>query len=476
VSGQTPAPAAWQRTKIICTLGPANEADLVLAGMIRAGMDVARINTAHGTPEGHAKRIAQVRRIAAEVGRPVAILVDLPGPKLRLGPLPGGSLTLKAGEQITLSVEPAGHAIPVAYARLNEEVRPGEQIFLSDGEVALTVQRVEGVRIVCRVENGGAIRSNSGMNLPTSELSVTLPTEEDTRNLKFAIEQKAEWVGVSFVQSLEDLQRVRALLPQKQAPLLMAKIERRQAVINLKELLGGADGVMVARGDLGVEIDLAEVPLTQKRIVHSANAKARPAVIATQMLDSMVASPRPTRAEVTDVANAILDGADAVMLSDETAIGSYPVGAVEVLHRVIRIVEGEYPYGGAFTRFASGQMASRSEESISFVASRLSFELGAKAILLPTADLRSAARIAQYRPKAPIIAITDSEFLCGQLSLLWGVVPHLGNPEKIDECVAHAQEWLTARGWAKAGDPIVLLKTSRPAQGFSDTLQVVHLA
>jgi len=294
------------------------------------------------------------------------------------------------------------------------------------------------------------------------------------RCVRDAIQHKVEWIGASFVQTLEDLISIRSFLPATNVPQLMAKIEKQQAVDNLKDLISGADGLMVARGDLGVEIDIAEVPVVQKRIVRSANANARAVVIATQMLESMVFRPRPSRAEVTDVANAILDGGDAVMLSNETAIGQFPVEAVNMLRRVIHVVEREYPYGTSATRFGR-HVAARSEESISSIACQLSLELNAKAIVVPVETLQEAARITQYRPKTPVLAITDNPFLQMQLALVWGVVPLLGAPQVISACVDQAREWLDSWSQIKPGDSIVVIRTTRPDQGFADTLQVVQL-
>src|SRR5690348_3191033 len=339
----------WHRTKIVCTLGPSTDAPGVVERLIAAGMDVARVNTSHGDHAEHAERIQRVRQAAQEAGQPVAVLVDLPGPKFRIGDLPGSGLKLMEKQSVVLIPEGEqgdigsggknGNHLPVRNLELLAALAPGEHIFLADGLIELLVETIAHGSAMCRVLIGGPVRSGSGINLPESVLDALVPTEEDRRHLAFAIGQGAEWVGVSFVQAAADIMRVRALLPLGEPPLLMAKIEKRQALGNLNEIVEASDGVMVARGDLGIETDLAEIPIVQKRIIAAANDRAKPVITATQMLESMVEHEHPTRAEVTDVANAALDGTDAVMLSAETAIGRFPSLAVGMLARVLAATE-----------------------------------------------------------------------------------------------------------------------------------------
>ena len=466
----------WRHTKIICTLGPSTDRPGVLEHLVRSGMDLARINTAHGEATEHARRIAEVRRIADALESPVGILVDLPGPKFRVGRIPGGSRELRAGQEIVLgSGAEGGSHIPMDAPALLKELKAGESVYLADGSIKVLVQSVSSQAITCQVIVGGTIRSGSGVNFPEAHLSVELPTEADLRHISFAMDQRAEWIGVSFVRTAADITRVRAHLKPGQPPLVMAKIEKRQALTHLEAILNASDGVMVARGDLGVETDLAEVPLVQKRIVSLANEQGRPVIVATQMLESMVGHPQPTRAEVTDVANAVLDGTDGVMLSAETAIGEFPQEAVTMLHRTVTATEHAYPYGSLLERLQPG-VSALSDDAMSAVACRLSFDLHAKAIVAPARDLSAALRLARFRPKAPILVLTDSRLLWTQLTAIWGVIPLLSPTiSEVEPCLERAKEWLLTRELAKAGDRMVVLFTSGESRGVSDSLQIIHI-
>lgn len=515
---------AWHRTKIVCTLGPATDASGVVEGLIGAGMDVARINTSHGDHSTHARRIEHVRRVAQKFGQPVAILIDLPGPKFRLGDLPGGCCKLVEGTAVVLAKESdavkASHGeadcrlLSVRNAELLYALRSGERVFLADGSVELEV--TNGItpdgRVNGKVLIGGVVRSGSGINIPESALSELVPTDDDRRHLDFALSQEAEWVGISFVQSAGDLARVRALLPSRSPPLLMAKIEKRRALANLDEIVDAADGVMVARGDLGVETDLAEIPIVQKRIIAAANAQARPVVTATQMLESMVEHEHPTRAEVTDVANAVLDGTDAVMLSAETAIGKFPVAAVRILHRVLTATEAEYaapgcgiqeqgklglhgmratvthppsesrsaerPAGDSTGAAVGASTEISIEGALGFAACQLSARIGARAIIASVRSVAAALEIACFRPRVPLVMLTDSSQLYRSLALVQGIAPlfsgtYLGDQE---QCVAQAGEWLFAQGLAKSGDLLVLLSAPAVNGNKASALQIVRLA
>ncbi|MGH7857359.1 MAG: pyruvate kinase, partial [Candidatus Binatia bacterium] len=349
----------FRHTKIVCTLGPATDAPSVLERLIEAGVDVVRLNAAHGSEREHAERIRRARRIARSLDRALAILLDLPGPKFRLGSLAGGSKELRRGRDVVLTgrLAPEGDAVPVDVPGFTRHVEPGQTISLSDGSVRLTVRRIEGWKVRCRVVVGGTVRSGSGVNLPDTDLSIRIPTADDARWLRFARAHAVDWIGVSFVRGPSDVVAVRRRLGAGNRPLVMAKIEKRQALEALEAIAREADGVMVARGDLGVETPLAEVPVAQKRIIAVANAHGRPVVTATQMLESMVEDPSPTRAEVGDVANAVLDGTDAVMLSAETAIGRHPLAAVRMLAEVIAATERVYRYGAALGHQTSGSLA-----------------------------------------------------------------------------------------------------------------------
>lgn len=467
---------SWRRTKIVCTLGPATDEPGVLEQLVGAGMDVARINASHGDHETHARRIRETRRVAARMGEPVGILLDLPGPKFRVGELADGRRDLKRDAKVVLSLKGGNpDCIPVRHPELLQALRPRESVYLADGTVELVVEEAGLGTVMCRVITGGTIRSGSGINLPESELPSLVPTEEDRRHISFAAAQQVEWVGVSFVQTADDLDRVRSLLSGESRPLLIAKIEKRQALASLEAVVKAADGVMVARGDLGVETNLAEIALVQKRIIAKANALGRPVITATQMLESMVEQKHPTRAEVTDVANAVLDGTDAVMLSAESAIGRYPVTAAQTLHRVLWSTETEFGARMAIERLQASQAGS-ADDAVSFVACQLAARLGARAIIAPVGEMGAAQEIARFRPNLPLVAVTDCERLTRRLSVVWGVSPLFapagaGLGERIDL----ARGWLFERRMAQAGDRAVVLSCADSKAGTPDTLRVIRL-
>jgi len=466
---------AWHRAKIVCTLGPATDAASVVERLIRAGMDVARVNMSHGGHADHARRIAQVRKTAHELKQPVAILTDLPGPKFRLGLLAAGARVLVEGAAVTLTAAPHDPAaLPVRHPELLAALHPGESVYLADGSVELRVTGSGSDRVDCEIVIGGVVRSGSGINVPEADFGALVPTEDDRRHLAFALTQPVEWIGVSFVQSADDLARVRDCFPAGTHALLMAKIEKRRALAALDSIIDAADGVMVARGDLGVETNLAEIPLVQKRIIAAANARGRPVVTATQMLESMIEHEHPTRAEVTDVANAVLDGSDAVMLSGETAVGRHPVAAVEILSRVLRATEAEHAVRIAAERLQAS--AAEAGDAVSFVACQLAARVGARAIIAAVHDLAAAAAIARFRPAAPLLMVTGSEPLFRALTLVRGVAPiypasGIGPQSYVDA----ARKWLFARRLAAEGEGAVLLFASAPGMTKPDTLQLVRL-
>jgi len=410
------------RTKIVATLGPSTDHPGVLEAIIRAGLNVARINAAHGNPEVHAQRIQEVRRLAKSCGLSVAVLLDLPGPKFRLGKLTAAGRDLRRGEMVMLG-RPSNDSkiLPLSHPSLVNDLRPGDPIFLVDGTVKLEVDRVREGVAYARVEFGGKVRSGSGINLPQTKISVRLPTPEDLRWLQFAVRERVDWVGVSFVRNAAEVQMIRRRLGSgPSAPFVMAKIEKREALANLDSVIGAADGVMVARGDLGVETPLELVPLEQKRIIAKAMELGKPVVTATQMLESMVENSSPTRAEVTDVANAILDGTDAVMLSAETAIGAHPLKAVEVLARIAEATETRYRYETIFKRLSPISKVS-AVDAICLSASWLSFDLNASAIVVESTDYHLPFRLARFRPKAPILVTALGIEALPRFSLAWNV-------------------------------------------------------
>jgi pyruvate kinase len=437
-------------------------------------MGLARINLSHGDDADHARRIAGVREIAGRIGVPVAVLADLPGPKFRIGAVDEGGRRLDDGTQVTLATAPGiDGALPVRNPELLAALRDGEQLYLADGAIELRVLQAAPDRAICEVVIGGVVRSGSGINVPDSDLPALVPTAEDRRHLAFALAQGVEWVGVSFVQSPEDIARVRACLPQHDPPLLIAKIEKRRALVALEAIVAAADGVMVARGDLGVETDLAEIALVQKRIVAAANAAGRPVITATQMLESMVLHEHPTRAEVTDVANAVLDGTDAVMLSAETAVGRFPVGAVRMLRRVIAATEAEYAAGMSLERLRSAAVAPA--DAVSFAACQLASRLDARAIVAPLHDAAAVLAIARLRPGAPLVVVAGAGRLLRQLALVRGVAPLECSDADPDARLVRARDWLFASGLARHGDPAVLVFGSHPGHGTADSLRTVRL-
>lgn len=466
-------PLSWHRTKIVCTLGPATDGPDVLARMIGAGMDVARVNMSHGSDADHGRRIDVVRRVAAQVGHPVAVLADLPGPKFRLGEIASGARKLEEGDVVELTPHPGGtEALPVRNPELLRALRAGEIVFFADGAIELRVKSRVGDKIRCEVLIGGTVSSGSGINVPESELGALVPTEDDRRHLAFALAQGVEWVGVSFVQSAADIASVRECFGTTGQARLMAKIEKRRALADLDAIIAAADGVMVARGDLGVETDLAQIPLVQKRIIAAANAQGRPVVTATQMLESMIEHEHPTRAEVTDVANAVLDGTDAVMLSGETAIGRHPVAAVEILDRVLRATEAQH----ARISVELPALAHRTD-ALSLAACQLATRQGASAIVTVGQDFGASAALARFRPEAPLVVLADSARLARELTILRGVAPlHLpGATPDARACLPQVCEWLYARALARPGDRVVLLYASSSAFGEADTVQSVLL-
>ena len=470
------SPRSWQRTKIVCTLGPATDAPGVLEALVRNGMDVARINMSHGSHADHVMRIERVHAVSRALSQPLAILADLPGPKFRIGDLEGGSRKLEDGTIVFLAAEAQGpEYLPVRHRELLQALRGGESVYLADGSIELRVTASSADRVACEVVVGGTVRSGSGINVPDSELPALVPTEADRRHLAFAASHEVDWIGVSFVQSPDDLGRVRAALSGTHRPLLMAKIEKRRALEHLDSIIEAADGVMVARGDLGVETDLAQIPLAQKRIIAAANARARPVVTATQMLESMVEHEHPTRAEVTDVANAVLDGTDAVMLSAESAVGRYPAAAVTILQRVLAATEAEYRKGmSAATHQADGNVPA--EQAVAFAACELAERLDAKAIITRVRDHTIPSAIARFRPSAPIVALSASQTLCHSLMMVSGVSPiHTQGGKREQSDIDRARSWLFDATLARPGDRAIFVSAANAASHVADTLQVIVL-
>jgi pyruvate kinase len=448
------------RTKIICTLGPASEDQATIRAFLQAGMAVARINFSHGNHEVHAQRISLVRQLAEEAGRPVAILADLQGPKLRVGLLPEEGVQLVEGATVTLTDQtsfgrPA--TIPIPHPEAIGHVHPGDRILLDDGLLELQVFDREGRQVQARVLTGGVLHSRKGLSLPHTSLKLPSVTEKDQADAAFALEQQVDYFALSFVRGDEDVRQLRNWLEERSAQTpIIAKIEKPEALQCIEEILAVSDGLMVARGDLGIEAPAEEVPIAQKRIIRACNAAGKPVITATQMLDSMIRNPRPTRAEASDVANAILDGTDAIMLSGETAVGRYAVAAVQTMARIAAVTERSMPYTEWLQRgFLAGSRTVVG--AISQVACEIAAELEAKAIITSTTSGSTARRVARHRPATPIIAPTPSQTTCRRLALVWGVEPLLVEQfTDTDTMIVTVTEAVRGQGLAQDGDLVVI--------------------
>ena len=432
-------------TKIVATVGPASRDPRVLERMVAAGMDVARLNFAHGDPEQHAETVERVRAAAEAVGRDVAILQDVPGPKLRIGPVAGGVIDLETGARLVLTseeIEGDAHRLTVTLPGLAEVMRPRDVAYLADGSIRLRVEDVSDGEVVTTVEVGGSVASRQGLNLPNVSMALPAVSDDDHRLIDAGIDMGVDLVALSFVRAASDLEPVRSHLEERDAPMpVIAKIEKPQAAEAAEEVVQAADGIMVARGDLGIELPIEQVPLVQKRLLAIAGRHARPAITATQMLESMVHSTRPTRAEVADVANAIFDGTDAVMLSQETAVGRDPVGAVRMMAAIAEATERELPYGRMMSE--RGLVAQDDAATIAFGAVGAVYRLGLKALVSPTITGRTVRLLSAHRPNVPILALSPNPKVVRELTLLWGVDAELTEEpheplELIELCASEA--------------------------------------
>ena len=465
------------KTKIVCTIGPACESLPVMERMIRAGMNVARLNFSHGDFAGHKKNINNLRQAAANTGERITIMGDLSGPKMRIGKLAEEPIELKQDETFTLTTEDivgdSGQAA-VTFERLPEAVMPGNTLYLNDGIIQLEVVKVTGRQVQCRVAVGGELRSRKGLNLPGIDLGISAFTEFDRQCLQFAIEQGVDAVSQSFVENGGDISAVREAAEQLGGrPFIIAKIERSQALEHLDEILQMADGIMIARGDLGVEIPIEQIAAVQKHIMHQANLAGKPVITATQMLESMTTNKRPTRAEATDVANAILDGTDCVMLSGESAMGAYPVEAVAMLAKIAAAIESHRPSYRAREALGVGSGASPADLvalSVDNVLQRVS----AAAVLVPTYTGATARNVTRFRLPVWIGAITPQEAICQQLQFSYGVYP-VHEPDYPDNWGTYARCWLQSHG--VRGKVVLLTETAsarRPE--VNSRMEIIDLA
>lgn len=466
-----------KKTKIICTMGPATMEKETIKRLITAGMDIVRLNFSHGNHEVHRLAMETVRQASEETGKPVGILVDVQGPKIRVCAL-AQPLVLVEGDLVRLvagdcSLTTEGR-IPVDYATITEDVPVGNTVFLADGLIQLKVEAVEKDSLVCRVVRGGELTSRKGVTLPGVSVRLPAVTEKDLGDIDFAIKEGADFVALSFVRRPEHIMEVRKRLKAKGShAMIIAKIENEEGFNNRDEILQVADGIMVARGDLGIEVPPQEVPLIQQQLIRGANQAGKPVITATEMLESMIRNPRPTRAEVTDVAHAIQDGTDALMLSAETAVGKNPVAAVEIMAKVAERIESSLDYEEILSKKRIGSFRSVSE-AISHATCQTAMDLNAAAIITATQSGSTARMVSKFRPKAPVLASTPSPGVLRQLTLSWGVTPILvPQTNTIDDMLDVSIDAMVRKGFIREGDLIILtagVRTGIP--GSTNLLQV----
>ncbi len=464
-----------RRTKIVATLGPASSSPEVIRQLINAGMDVARLNFSHGTHDEHARVIATLRSISQELDTPVTILQDLQGPKIRVGQLPGGQMTLTSGAVVALVPEAdlAGReaVIPLDYAHIAESAEPGMRVMLDDGLLEMEVVEVAGRELRCRVVEGGVLKSRKGVNFPNLPLPLPSLTDKDIRDVEFGLTQDIDWISLSFVRTAADVRSLKQLVVAKGASKpVIAKIEKPQAVENLDEILQEVSGVMIARGDLGVEVSPEKVPMLQKQIIEKCNRLGLPVITATQMLESMIHDPRPTRAEASDVANAIIDGTDAVMLSGESAIGAFPVRAVEMMARIANEVEARI----AFKVYPASDPTDA--HALSEAATAIARVVNLRAIVVLTTTGYTARFVAAERSKIPLLALTTDAAAYHSLNLFWGVKPLLvqGIPGTFEGLITQAEAILRARQLVASHDKILVIAGVPAGQPRGSNFMKIH--
>lgn len=450
-----------RRTKIVCTMGP-NENDYELLLKLAKTMDVARFNFSHGNHEEHLGRLEMLRKARKEVGRPIAALLDTKGPEIRTGVLEGGNkITLQEGDEITLTTEEVvgtKQKIYINYEHLHEDVKPGNVILIDDGLIGLEVLSVNGQEIHCKVTNGGELGERKGVNVPNVPIQLPSITEKDIEDIRFGLSEEFDFIAASFVRSADAIRQIRALLDEAGSQMkIIAKIESQEGLDNLDSIIDEADGIMVARGDLGVEVEARRLPHLQKEIIEKCNFHGKLVITATQMLDSMIRNPRPTRAEVTDVANAVNNGTDAVMLSGETANGKYPVEAAETMASIVEYSEQFLDYKQFKTRLVERTVYESIGNAVCAASVTTAHELHAKAIVAPTLTGITASMIAKYRPRTNIFALSPSQVTTRQMMLYWGVTPVWARrAETTDELFESSLEELKSMGYVDSGDLCII--------------------
>ena len=466
-----------RKAKIICTMGPACRDEPTLGQLVAAGMDVARLNFSHGSHDDHARALTSVRRAAEVAGRPIAVLLDLQGPKIRVGKIKGGRIDLKNGEEIVIITGPGSNLtegkLPCSYEGLPGDVSIGDPVLINDGAIRLEVTHVGKLEVRCRVIQGGLVTDNKGINLPGAAVSLPALTEKDLEDLKFGLTLGVDYVALSFVRTADDIRQVKRYAG---ATPIIAKLEKPQAVDRIDEIAQLAEGVMVARGDLGVELPLERVPLIQKTAIERTNYHGKIAIVATQMLESMIKSPQPTRAEVSDVANAILDGADAIMLSAETATGDFPVQAVSTMARIVEEVERSARYQN-LPEMTLDRGESTFATAVAKACAAAAGQLGIGTIVVYTRTGETARQVAEYRPQARIVAITASVEAYRRMALYWGVTARLiGKPyESTDEMIQSVSAILVNAGEAMRGEAVVIASAVPPNRPtFGASMMQIH--
>ena len=463
-----------RKAKIVCTIGPASSSKTIINRMIRSGMNVARLNFSHGTHSGHKKAVDLIRSGARKYNSPVAVLQDLKGLKIRIGPIKDGSILIEKGSTLSLTskkIKGDNNQVQVVYPHLVKDLNAGDTVFIDDGLIQLKVIRKEKSGLMTRVIEGGLLKEKKGVNFPGVRVSARTFTKDDIKDLSLGIRLGVDYIAVSFVRSRTDILRIKNWLKKNNSQIpVIAKIENRQALVNIEEIMDAADGIMIARGDLGVEVPPEEVPLIQKRLIEKCNSALKPVITATQMLESMTEHLRPTRAEAADVANAVIDGTDALMLSGETAVGKYPVNALKMMDRIIRYTESHK------VKAYSPDIESKTfAQAIAEAACLSAMDIKAKTITAFTRSGFTSLLVSKFRPQIPITGFTVSEDIRRRMNLYWGIIPHiLKFPENTDKMIAGSEKALLQKRIVKKGDTIVIIATSPFSLGGKTNIMKIH--
>ncbi len=466
-----------RKTKIVCTIGPASETVEKMRELMLAGMNVARFNFSHGTHEEQRVKLERVRQVREELGLPIATLLDTKGPEIRLRDFEGGRAELVSGQRFILTTQEIlgnGDRAAITYKNLKNDISAGTTILIDDGLIEMNVEEISGEEIICRVINGGVVSNHKGVNVPGAVLSMPYISDVDREDILFGIEMGYEFLAASFARTKDDILEVRKILKDHGSDMkIIAKIENMQGIENLEEILEVSDGIMVARGDMGVEIPLEEVPILQKKMIHLANAQGKHVITATQMLESMIKNPRPTRAEATDIANAIYDGTTAIMLSGESAAGKYPVEAVQTMAKIAESAEKDIDYC-ARTKLAERDDKADITTAIAYATCTAAMDLKAAAIITVTMSGFTAEAIARFKPRSQVIGCTTNERVYHQLNLLWGVTPlMLGKESTTDDLFSAAVTEAKKAGCVKQGDTVVI--TAGVPLGVAGKTNMIHV-